>query len=248
GHLPPKEALPISQAAALKAIALDENGAEGHASLGMTRLAYDWDFRTAEQELRRATELNPSYAHAHHILAILLGILRRNDEALAEIRKAVEADPLSVPVRSILAERLVASGRCEEALAEDQKTIELNPSLVHVGYVHDRKAGCFKQRGMDKEAFEEEMLSKMAKGEKPEDIERYRKLYAKAGRKGYLEEQVKVMLALWNKDHWHCNAVDMAWLYENMGDLDKSYAWVDKAIEVRSTSLFWILGAQKPFR
>lgn len=248
GHLPPKEAIPLSQAAANKAIELDEDGAEGHASLGMTRLAYDWDFRTAEQELKRAIALKPSYAHAHHIYSILLGILGRNDEALTEIRKAVDSDPLSVPVRNILAERLVLSGRCEEAFAEDQKTIELNPTAVHVGYVHDRKAECFKAKGMDKAAFEEELASKSAKGSKPEEIDRYRKLYEKSGRRAFLQEQVNVTLAQWNKDHWHVNGVDLVSLYCDMGDLDSAYAWVDKSIEVRSTALFWILSRQGPFR
>jgi eukaryotic-like serine/threonine-protein kinase len=248
GHLPPKEALPLSQAAAKKAIELDENGAEGHASLGMTRLAYDWDFRTAEDELKRAITLNPSYAHAHHIYSILLGILNRNDEALAEIRKAVDADPLSVPVRNILASRLVVSGRCEEAIAEDKKTIELNPTAVHVGYVHDRQAECYKQKGMDKEAFEEEMASRIAKGTSAQEIEGYRKLYAKSGRKGFLQQRLQVALAKWNKDHWHGDAADVAQIYIDMGDMDNAYAWVDKAIEVRSTILFWILQNRGAFR
>jgi eukaryotic-like serine/threonine-protein kinase len=248
GHIPPKEALPLSQAAAKKAIELDENGAEGHASLGMTRLAYDWDFRTAEDELKRAIALNPSYAHAHHIYSILLGILGRNDEALAEIRKAVDADPLSVPVRNILAERLVVSGRCDEAIAEDKKTIELNPTAVHVGYVHDRRAECYKERGMDKEAFEEEMASKIANGASAQEIEGYRRLYAKSGRKGFLQQQLKDALARWNKDHWHADAGGVAQIYIDMGDVDNAYAWVDKAIEVRSTSLFWILQNHGAFR
>jgi serine/threonine protein kinase/tetratricopeptide (TPR) repeat protein len=248
GHLPPKEALPLSQAAAKKAIELDENGAEGHASLGMTRMAYDWDFRTAEDELKRAITLNPSYAHAHHIYSILLGILNRNDEALAEIRKAVDADPLSVPVRNILASRLVVSGRCEEAIAEDKKTIELNPTAVHVGYVHDRQAECYKQKGMDKEAFEEEMASRIAKGTSAQEIEGYRKLYAKSGRKGFLQQRLQVALAKWNKGHWHGDAADVAQIYIDMGDMDNAYAWVDKAIEVRSTILFWILQNRGAFR
>jgi eukaryotic-like serine/threonine-protein kinase len=248
GHMPPKEALPLSQAAAKKAIELDENGAEGHASLGMTRLAYDWDFQTAEDELKRAIALNPSYAHAHHIYSILLSILDRNDEALAEIRKAVDSDPLSVPVRNILAAQLMVSGRCEEAIAEDKKTIELNPTAIHVGYVHDRQAECYKQKGMDKEAFEEEMASRIAKGASAQEIEAYRKLYAKSGRKGFLQERLQVALAHWNKSHWHLDAADIVQIYVDMDDMDNAYAWVDKCIELRSTSLFWILRNRGAFR
>jgi tetratricopeptide (TPR) repeat protein len=67
GHIPPREAIPLSQAAARKAIELDDQGAEGHASLGTTHLAYDWDMRASEEELKRAIELNPNYGFARHM-------------------------------------------------------------------------------------------------------------------------------------------------------------------------------------
>jgi hypothetical protein len=60
----------------------------------------------------------------------------------------------------------------------------LNPTAVHVGYVHDRKAECYRQEKKDKEAFEEEMASRSAKGAGAEEIAGYRRLYAKLGRKG----------------------------------------------------------------
>jgi eukaryotic-like serine/threonine-protein kinase len=248
GHMLPREAIPLSQAAARKAIELDDSAAEGHASLGATHLAYNWDFRAAEEELKRAVTLNPSYAFGHHIYSVLLGILGRKEESLAQIRQAVEVDPLSVPVRNILAERLAVNGHCDEAMAEDRKTMELDPNAPHVGYVHDRAAGCYRQKGMEKEAFEEDLQSMIAKGASAKDVAEYRKTYEQEGRKGVLRKQLQEALARWDKDHWHMDAVTIASTYSDLGDLDHAYEWIDKAIELRSTMLFWILGNEGAFR
>jgi TolB-like protein/Tfp pilus assembly protein PilF len=241
GHMPPREAIPLSQAAARKAIELDDSAAEGHASLGATHLAYNWDFRAAEEDLKRAVTLNPNYAFGHHIYSILLGILGRQEESIAQIRQAVEVDPLSVPVRNILAERLAVNGRCDEALAEDRKTMELDPNAPHVVELRDRAAGCYRQKGMEKEAFEEDLQSMIAKGASSKDVEEYRKTYQQGGRKGVLRKQLQEALARWDRDHWHVDAVTIASTYSDLGDLDHAYEWIDKAIELRSTMLFWVL-------
>src|SRR6202049_310779 len=66
GHMPPREGMPLAKAAALKAIALDDSAGEGHASLGVVKFSYDWDFQGAEQELKRAVSLSPNFSNAHH--------------------------------------------------------------------------------------------------------------------------------------------------------------------------------------
>src|SRR5207253_1020954 len=86
----PKELMPQAKAAAMKALALDDNLAEAHASLGQILMYYDWDFNGAEREFKRAIELNPNYPTAHHWHAENLSLLQRHDEALSEIRRALE--------------------------------------------------------------------------------------------------------------------------------------------------------------
>jgi eukaryotic-like serine/threonine-protein kinase len=248
GHIPPREAIPLSQAAAKKAIELDDAGAEGHASLGMTHMAYDWDFRAAEEELKRATALNPNYAHAHHVYSILLALLGRQEESVAEIRKAADVDPLSIPVRNMLAGRLAANGHCDEAIAEDKKTIELNPNATHLGLLHQRWSYCYAVQGEDKKAFEEELQMKLADGAAPQEIEELRRVYAASGRKGIWRRQLQELLAMWDKDHWHDTPGNIAVMYANLGEMDKAFEWIDKGIEVRSTSLFWILINDSPLK
>jgi eukaryotic-like serine/threonine-protein kinase len=95
GYLPASEIFPKAQDAALKAIELDPDLAEAHASLGLYYVQYGWDWTKAEAEFRRALAANPNYPSAHSMYARLLCVLGRFPEAEAQIAKAQALDPLS---------------------------------------------------------------------------------------------------------------------------------------------------------
>jgi|HubBroStandDraft_4_1064222.scaffolds.fasta_scaffold02880_3 serine/threonine protein kinase/tetratricopeptide (TPR) repeat protein len=240
GHLPPRDAMPLSKAAALKALQLDDKSAEGHTSLGVVKMMYEWDFPGAEVEYRHANVLNPNYPNAHHAYSVLLGALGRPDEAIAEIRKAVEVDPLSIPVRNMLATQLEAADRCDEAAEEVNRTLELIPNATHLAMLHTGLANCYRTKGFQKEALEEEVKGRIASGATPKEIEDFRKTYEVSGRQGILQKDLQAALARWEKDHWHTDAFNIAMLYVSLGDKDRSFVWIDKLIEVRSTWLIWI--------
>jgi tetratricopeptide (TPR) repeat protein len=241
GHLPPREAMPLAKAAALKSLELDENLAEGHASLATVKFTYEWDFSEAEAEYKRAITLNPNYATAHHFYSILLGVMHRPDESIAEIRKAAEVDPLSVPVRNMLANRLEAVGRYDEAIEEANKTLsELNPNPSHILLLRQTLSDCYKNNGMPREAFEEDVKARIAAGATPQEIEQLRRVFAASGPKGVLQYDVKDSLASWNKDHWHNDAYDLVSEYADLDDKDRAFFWMNKAADVRSTMLFWV--------
>jgi TolB-like protein len=248
GHMPPKEGMPLARAAALKAIELDDSAGEGHASLGIVKFSYDWDFTGAEQELKRAVTLSPNFSNAHHAYAVLLGVLQRPEESIAEIRKAAEVDPLSIPVRNMLAARYQRYNRCDESLEEDRRTLELNPNATHLGMVHDRMAQCYESKGMNTEALEEFIKARTADGASPKEIENYRKTFATSGRRGLQRKGLEESLARWEKDHWHGDAFGIAMLYQALGDMDQTFAWIDKCIELRSTMLFWLYDGDNPLR
>src|SRR6202008_1910865 len=96
----PKEAFPKAKAAAIKALELDSRLGEAHNSLAFVLDAFDWDLDAAGKEFRRAIELSPGYATAHHWYAWHLSLLGQNQEALAEMRKAVSLDPLSLIINA----------------------------------------------------------------------------------------------------------------------------------------------------
>ncbi len=102
---------------------------EAHASLALS-LQYEWDWRGAEKEFRRAIELRPNYSTAHHWYAVLLRYLGRFDEAIQEIRLAEEADPLSHMIATAMVSLLTDAKRYDEAIERAKRLLELEPSFV----------------------------------------------------------------------------------------------------------------------
>src|SRR5262249_45626368 len=98
-YVAPLEGMPKVRAAAMKAIELDDSLAEAHASLGLVKFFYDWDWEGSENEFKRALEMNPNLAEAHAGYAGLLIARGLRDEALLETKKALELDPVPVASR-----------------------------------------------------------------------------------------------------------------------------------------------------
>jgi len=96
----PVAVLPKARAALVRALELDETLAEAHAVNAYIRAYYEWDWRAAEQEFKRALELQPSYADAYFSYSRFLASRRRFDEAIAQLGRAVELDPLSAPLQA----------------------------------------------------------------------------------------------------------------------------------------------------
>ena len=121
GSFPSKDALSRAKAAALKAIELDDNLAQPHASLAFIAETYEWNWAMAEREYKRAVQLNPSDARTHNWYAGYLMYVGRLEEGISEARRARELDPLSLPVNNALAGRLLAAGRYDLALEQVQR-------------------------------------------------------------------------------------------------------------------------------
>jgi tetratricopeptide (TPR) repeat protein len=114
--MPPSEAWPRAIAAAQKAVELDNSSAEAHSSLAFALFYGALDTRNGEREFRRAIQLDPNYAKAHHWYATSLMMLGRYRESLAEIEKARQLDPSST---SVLADKgfiLYHADQTEEAI------------------------------------------------------------------------------------------------------------------------------------
>jgi TolB-like protein/Flp pilus assembly protein TadD len=136
---PPGQSMPQARAAALQALALDDQLAEAHATLGLVKLLYDWDQGESEQRFRRATSLKPGLASGHHWCAELLMATGRTDEALAELGRAEELDPLSLIVPTDRGRALFFARRYDRALAECQRSLDAErayaPALITRGMV-----------------------------------------------------------------------------------------------------------------
>ncbi len=116
--VPPVEVLPKARAALVRAIELDESLAEAHAGIAYIRAYYEWDWRVAEQEFKRALELRPGYADAYFSYSRFLASRGRLDEAIAQIGRAMELDPLSLPLQANRALLNYFAGRYDTARTE----------------------------------------------------------------------------------------------------------------------------------
>jgi TolB-like protein/DNA-binding winged helix-turn-helix (wHTH) protein/Tfp pilus assembly protein PilF len=134
GALAPGEAYPKAKAAATTALKLDNTLGEAHTSLAFVFDVFDWDWDSAEREYRRAIELNPGYATAHHWYAWHLSEMGRSTQAIAEMRKAENLDPLSLIIGADVAEVLLIAHRNDEAIEQGRKTVEMDPNFAIAHY------------------------------------------------------------------------------------------------------------------
>jgi TolB-like protein/Flp pilus assembly protein TadD len=123
----PKQAFAQAEAAAVKAVALDENLAEGHASLGLLRLLNDWDWLQADAESHRAIALAPGDAYVYWKRGICLRYAGRSEEAVAAHRQAELLDPFSVVAIQEVGWALYYGRRFEESVEQFRKAVELEP-------------------------------------------------------------------------------------------------------------------------
>ena len=128
-EVPSKDTLPQAQAAATKALELDETLAEPHATLAFIHTWYDWDWSGAEREAKRAIELNPNWSFGHIAYAQMLSVTGRSEEAIAEGARAVELDPLSLIINALNGYHLHLARRDDEAIARLKKTVELDSNF-----------------------------------------------------------------------------------------------------------------------
>ena len=124
---PTDEAFERARDASERSLQLNPDLAEGHAVLGLCRLAKDRNWRGAESSFRRALELAPGNSLVLRHAAILAACLGRDDESIALLRRAVTLDPLSVPVLRLLGQRCLYVGLLADAEVALLKIFELNP-------------------------------------------------------------------------------------------------------------------------
>jgi TolB-like protein/DNA-binding winged helix-turn-helix (wHTH) protein/Flp pilus assembly protein TadD len=224
----PKEALPKAKAAAIKALELDSTLGEAHNSLAFCLDGFDWDFDSAGKEFRRAIELNPSYATAHHWYAWHLSLLGRYDEAIAEMRKAENLDPLSLIINADLAELLVLAHSYDESIRQSRKTIEMDPNFA---LAHNQLAQAYLQTQMYVEAVAELQKAVQLSGSSPTAVANLARAYVASGKRS---EAAKLLNDLKKRSSpVSSHASEIAVIYAALGDTDQAMNWLEKGYEER---------------
>lgn len=235
--LPPGEGYPRAKAAVLKALELDPELAEAHASLAHLHMRYDWDWAAAGREFLRALALNPNYAVARHWHAIYLTIMGRHDEALAEGRAAQRLDPLSPVIGLYVGGHLFFARRYEEALRHFQNMAK---SEFGRAYAHTFLAQAYGQTGRFEEAAAALDAARGVSGEKEDTaillIEGY--LHALAGRE--LEARAVLEEVGRRAESEFVSPFETAQIHAGLGETDEALGWLEKSFGARECNMIFI--------
>lgn len=224
----PKESFPKARDAANRALQFDPNLAEAHATLAMVSFAFDWDWKTAEQEFKRALDLNPNYADAHQMYGYYLVAMKRFDESLAQMQRARELDPASLSKVSGIGEVLNFMGRTDEALAQYNKALELDPNS---GFANWALGNVYVHRRMYDEAIAQYQKAIPLSGTSPDEPATLAYAYAKSGRRKQALETIEELKGRSARSYVPSTLI--AATYAALGDHDEAFKWLNKAVEQR---------------
>jgi TolB-like protein/Flp pilus assembly protein TadD len=230
--LPPKEAFRKARAAADRALQIDGALAEAHASIAHIKFQYDRDWLGAEKEFKRAIELNPNYANAHHWYALSLMWSGRLDDALNQVKRALELDPLSLVINANLGFILSGAQQYDQAIQQIQKTLDLDRNFA---YAHYRLGQILLLKGMYTEAVPELKKAIALSGGSPRATAELGFAYARLGKR---REALQLINELKERSKLrYISPFDFAVVYGGLGDRDRTLEWLEKAYEEHSTSL-----------
>ena len=217
---PPADFMPKAKAAAMRALELDDSLAGAHVALGKSGGNH------AEQEFRRAIELNPNYAEAHDALCTFLTYQKRFDDAITEGKKAQELDPSSSIVTTDLGVAYAFARRPDEAIEMFRRAHEMDPTLFvplgYLGFAQTLKGQYTEAAATFRKAIEVSDGSPNAKSHLAYAL-------AKAGQR---DEALKLVDELKRQAaHEHIESFHFAVPYIGLGDKDEAFFWLGKGVD-----------------
>ncbi len=229
GGWSPRNAYPKAEAAALKALELDDSLGEAHCSLGFSRLLYDWNFAEAEREFEKAIRLSPNYPNSHDGYGFYLKAVGRHAEAVEKCKQAQKLDPLSPFAHVSLGYAYYFARDYEKAIDECRKALEMDKNST---FAHRNLGLAYLQQGKLEKAIE--ALSNAVKfSHGGLAFESYLGFaYAVAGKR---TEALEVLASLEDLDkERYVPAYNFAIIHAGLGDFDKSFEWFGQALKERS--------------
>jgi TolB-like protein/Tfp pilus assembly protein PilF len=243
-----KEAYPKAEAAAMKALEIDDKLAEAHIALANVRVWHKWA-RGAEPEFKRGLELNRNYSTGHQWYSIYLSVLGRHNEAISEMEKAQELDPFSIIINTEVGCPYLYSKRYDRAIEYFSKAIQMDPDFP---FAHFALAEAYDRTGRFHEALEEHQHAidlahrgqafDLAGGDAP------RAWYALTGPlqnayaalRGATYWQARLESAKKSYEENTATATRLAEIYAILGDKEQALAWLAKAYEQSDDFLVFI--------
>jgi TolB-like protein/Tfp pilus assembly protein PilF len=236
GILVPTEAFPTAKEAALTALKLDPDLADAHVSLGIVLANYEWNWKAADHEYRRALELNPNSEGAHEWIALLLLATGRTDEALAESRRAVELSPLGRVANQQLPWTYYQAHKFDIAIQQYQKAIPNDPDDPEL---HEGLGDAYVAAGRDPEAFSAYQQWARVAGFPAAIIAELDRAYRAGGMGSYWRKRLELedQEAKETGDVWPYR---MALLHARLHETEGTLSWLERAYAEHGNRLVFL--------
>jgi tetratricopeptide (TPR) repeat protein len=216
-------AIPLSKVAISKALEMDDSIAEAYTTLAGQKFHYNWDWTGAEREFKRALELNPNYATAHHWYSEFLMTQQRVEESIEEMKLALELDPLSLAINRDLGEIFYYARQYDQAIEALDRTLEMDSRFI---LTHFWFGLSYLQKSMYEEALTEFQKELDLSG-KEDAIALIGITYVKIGKKSEAEQLLeKLKQSSVPNAHYYT-----ALLFYSLGEYEKCFEWLNKAYE-----------------
>ncbi len=228
-----QEAMPKAEAAAEKAVELDNTLGLAHAVLGDVQRSFHWDLVEAEKEYQLAIQLDPNDARAYEGNASLMAILRRYDESIALARRAQQVDPQSASPRYTMGRLLVVARRYEEAEQQLMATLDIAPNnqLAYGVLAH-----MYELTGQYEKAASAHQKGWVLGGATEEEVAGLSNAWTTSGFEGYWQWKLDYLT---NRDG-NPELIDFATAYTNLGDIDQALEILEKAYQERDGSMIYL--------
>jgi len=237
GIMPPREAFPISVSEAEAALALDPGSSEALVARGMASLVYDWDRKRARDDLTRALELSPNDSMNHWAWSEYL-VVESPALALEAAKTALSLDPLSLPIMNVLAFNYLVLHRYDDAIRMDEEMLSLNPNF---SAAHWNLGIISMLQGHFEVAIKKLRLSVETSGRIPPTLAFLARAYAEIGDEKQAHtilEELKNLSE--NPGHGYTQPLQIAFVYEGLGQRDDALDWLERAVEERDGWLVYL--------
>jgi len=231
--LPPQETYPKAEAAAKKALQLDETLAEAHYAMAATEFFYYWNFPETEKEVSRALELNPNYSIAYNLRSSLRLAKGQTNEAIAEAKRALDLDPFSLLFNNKLSTAYYYARDYPAALDQIKKTMQMDDQAT---FLHSDVCMVYAQMGRYDEAIAECQKAIILQKDDPGSLAPLAVTY---GLRGQRSEAEWILGTLNNMQKTrYVSPFYFASIYAALGNKDETFAWLNKAKAERSFIIF----------
>jgi TolB-like protein/Flp pilus assembly protein TadD len=235
GYLPPREAWPKAKAAAMRALEIDEGLGEAYSSLGFAKVCYDWDPTAAQEDFKRAIELNPGHAPAYYWYATALLSLRRFEDAYSQNERALEVDPLSIFANAHFGWVLFGGREYERAREQLNRALDLDPNFALAHWLLGMAYG-LESRFEEGVPHLERALE--LSGNFPWCLAQLAWAHGASGR----TDEARAVLSELNarRRKGYVRSFYVALVRIGLGEQDEALDWLEKAYQERDISMAWM--------